>query len=80
MDALELKKEFHELIDRVDNTSLLSAFYDALKKRISLKEGQLWRNLTKEQQEELLLAFEESEDPQNLISHDDMIKKNKRWL
>jgi len=42
----------------------------------SEKEGLLWKRLTTEDQEELLLALEESEDPDNLISHDEMKKKH----
>jgi hypothetical protein len=33
--------------------------------------------LNKEEQEELLLAVEESEDPDNLISHSNMNEKHK---
>jgi len=46
----------------------------------SEKEGQLWNCLTIEDQEELLLVLEESEDPNNLISHDEMKKKHQKWL
>ena len=42
----------------------------------SAKEGRLWERLTIQEREELLLALEESEDPKNLISHDEMKKKH----
>ncbi len=80
MNTLELKKDFHSLIDSIDNESLLSGFYDLLKRRISGKEGKLWDGLTKEEREELNLAFEESEKRENLISHDKMRKKHEKWL
>ncbi len=80
MNTVELKRNFHNLIENIDNDNLLSNFYDLIKKRISSKEGQLWNRLTNEEQEELLLAFEESKDPQNLISHEEMKKKHKKWL
>ena len=80
MNTIELKKNFHNLIDSIDNVSLLADFYDLLKKRLSGDEGRLWKNLTKIEQEELLMAFEESEDPDNLISHEDMRKKHEKWL
>jgi len=80
MNTLELKKDFHNLIDSIDNESLLSDFYALIKRRISGKEGKLWKGLTKKEQEELNLAFEESKKPENLISHEEMRKKHKKWL
>jgi len=46
----------------------------------SEEDGLIWKYLTPEDQEELLLALEESEDPKNLISHDEMKKKHQNWL
>jgi hypothetical protein len=80
MNTIELKKNFHILIDSIDNENLLISFYDLIKKRSSTKEGQLWCRLTKAEQEELLMAFEESDNPENLISHDEMVTKHKKWL
>ncbi len=80
MNTVELKKDLHNLIDSIDNVNLLSNFYDLIKKRLSSKEGQLWNRLTKKEQEELLLALEESENPKNLISHEEMKNKHEKWL
>ena len=80
MSTLKLKKDFHNLIDSIENENLLSDFYTLIKRRISGKEGKLWKGLTTKEQEELNLAFEESQKPENLISHDEMKKKHKKWL
>jgi len=80
MNTLELKKSFHLLIDSIDNEDLLASFYDLIKKRSSTKEGQLWSRLTYEEQEELIKALEESENPEYLISNDEMKKKHNKWL
>ena len=80
MNTIELRKNFHLLIDSIENENLLISFYDLIKKRSSANEGQLWNRLTKQEQEELLLALEESKNPDNLISHDEMKKKHKEWL
>ena len=80
MNTLELKKNFHNLIDSIDNESLLSDFYVLIKRRITGKEGKLWKGLTKKEQEELNLAFEESEKPENLLSLEKMRKKHEKWL
>ena len=80
MNALEIKKDFHQLIDRIENESLLNNFYTLIKRRISAKEGKLWNSLTKEGQEELILSFEESEEAENLINQETMKKKHNKWL
>ncbi len=80
MNTIELKKDFHNLIDSIDNENLLSNFYDLLKRRISDKEGKLWKGLTEKEREELNLAFDESEKPENLISHKTMREKHEKWL
>lgn len=80
MNAIELKKNFHLLIDSIDNENLLVSFYDLIKKRSSTKEGQLWGRLTTQEQEELISALKESENPENLISHEEMVKKHRKWL
>ena len=74
MDTLELKRSFHQLIDSIDNDDLLLDFYELLKNRTSVKEGQLWRNLSKTEKDELLTSLEESKSSYNLISHAEMKK------
>lgn len=76
MNAIELKKSFHLLIDSIDNENLLIKFYDIIKKKSSANDGRLWERTTNQEREELLLALEESEDPNNLINHDEMKKKH----
>jgi hypothetical protein len=80
MSTIELKNNFHKLIDSIDNENLLMSFYDILKSRTEIKDGQLWSHLGKKEQEELLLAFEESENIDNLIDNKVMKKKHKKWL
>ena len=62
------------------NENLLLNFYQLLKSRSTAMEGQLWKKLTKEEKDELLTAFEESKEEYNLISHEEMKKKHKKWL
>lgn len=80
MNTIELKQNFHQLIDSIDNKKLLHNFYDLLKKRSSAKEGQLWDKLSAQEQEELLISLEESKNPDNLIDHEEMRKRHKKWL
>lgn len=80
MNTIELKKSFHQLIDSIDNENLLINFYDLIKKRSSAKEEQLWNKLSNQEQKELLLSLEESKNPENLIDHEEMKMKHKKWL
>ena len=80
MNTLELKKDFHHLIDSIENENLLASFYDLMKRRLLNQEGKLWKGLTEKEREELTKAFEESEKLENLVSHEDMRKKHEKWL
>ncbi len=80
MTTIELKKNFHQLIDSIENEDLLANFYDLIKKRSTTKDGELWNRLTYQEQEELITALGESENPEYLISNDEMKKKHSKWL
>jgi len=80
MNTLELRRNFHLLIDSIDNENILFKFYELILNKKSEKENVLWNNLTNEQRRELNLAFEESEESKNLISNDELKKKHKKWL
>ena len=80
MNTTEIKRNLHNLIDSINNEHVLHNYYELLKRHANDEEGTLWSRLTKTEQDELLLALEESEDSQNLISHSDMKKKHAKWL
>ncbi len=80
MTTIELKNNFHHLIDSIENENLLLRFYELMKSRSISKEGKLWSRLSKEEQDELLMALAESDKEEYLISHDKMMKKHKKWL
>ena len=80
MKPSDIRSNFHNLIDRIDNESLLMKFYDLMIKSTTSKEGQLYKQLTKEQKSLLMLAEEESNNPDNLISYNQQKKKHQKWL
>jgi hypothetical protein len=80
MNTPELKKNFHNLIDHIDNESILISFYELMKKKATSADGKLWGRLTREDQESLLLTLEESEQSYNVIDHEEMKKKHGKWL
>jgi len=75
--ATSIKQKLHTLIDNIDNESLLTQVYELIYKKNSSKEGDLWNKLTLQQQEEVLLSLEESNDTNNLISNDGVKKSIK---
>lgn len=77
MEAIELKSNIHKIVDGIQNEQLLKTIYDFLKVRETNKPGQLWDSLTAEQKEEVLLAYDESEDERNLIDREKVFKRTK---
>jgi len=75
MTAIELKNNFHHLIDSIENENLLQKFYELMLKKRSTKDGSLWVKLSPEEVNELLEADKESEDAQNLIPDKEVRKK-----
>jgi len=80
MTTIELKNNFHHLIDSIENENLLQEFYELMLRKSASKAGSLWAMLSKDEIEELLLANEETENPENLIPHEEMKKKYSKWL
>ncbi len=80
MNTFELKNNFHNLIDSISNDNVLSMFYSIMTRVQQEKDGKLWARLTTEEQDELIRADIESNDPINLIPHSEIQKKHKKWL
>ena len=73
------REALHHIIDNMDEAEI-KGFY-ALAKRISNRQsGELWNSLTEEQKEELCLAFDESLNDGNLISHEEAKQQHSKWL
>lgn len=77
MGTVELKSNLHKLVDRIEDERLLRAIYSFLEKREKSEDGQMWKQLTDEQKQEVLRAFEESEDDENLMDDEDFWKNLK---
>ena len=77
MGTIELKSNIHKIVDGIQNEQLLETIYDFLKVREADKPGRLWDSLTKEQKQEVLLAYDESEDENNLIDREKVFRRAK---
>ena len=81
MNALELKGSIIDTIARVNDLALLDELNQLVHKFIKLKQGtDWWDELTPEQQEELQLAIEESDDESNLVSEEEANEMIQKWL
>ncbi len=77
MSTSELKSNLHALIDGIDNQELLQSIYEILDARKHGETGSLWGSLTDDQKNEVLEAFDESEQEDNLIPHAQVLKELK---
>lgn len=80
MNTLELKSNFHKLIDSIDNENILSSFYEIMSSANSHSEGSLWARLSPEERQELIEIEKETQNDDNLISHSEIKEKHRRWL
>lgn len=78
MSALEIKDEFHSLIDRIRDKEMLKKFFHLME---SANEPTItWESLPESERAEILLSDEETNSDDNLISHEEMMKKYSKWL
>ena len=80
MNAIEIKTNFHNLIDQISDEQLLIKLYQIMEQASTIKDGQLWNRLTEEEQIELLKIEREVQSGQGLISNEQMKAKHKKWL
>lgn len=74
MGTIELKSNIHKIVDQIQSEQFLQAIYDFLKTSEKNKSSRLWDTLTEQQKQEVLLAFDESDDESNLLDRDQVFK------
>jgi hypothetical protein len=77
---MTIKDNFHHLIDSIDNEELLKACYQLMERIRDEQNGHLWNSLGESQQKELLAAYAESFDEENLLSHEAVKRQHEKWL
>ena len=80
MNIIEIKTNFHHLIDQMSDEQLLIKLYHIMEQASSTKDGQLWNRLTEDEQIELLKIEREVQSGKGLISNEQMQAKHKKWL
>jgi hypothetical protein len=77
---MKTKEDFHKLIDEITDEEALKSYFQLVQKLNDNQTGELWNKLNSEEKEELLLSYQESFNPGNLISHEQVRKQHSRWL
>jgi hypothetical protein len=57
---MRTKEQFHKLIDLIEDEEVLIGYFNLIQKLNQNQTGKLWNSLTDEQQEDLVLSFDES--------------------
>ena len=80
MATIDIKTNFHKLIEHINNDKILTLFYDILENASKVKDGQLWNQLSDEERQELLRIDLETDDEKELIPHSKVQEKHRKWL
>lgn len=80
MGTIELKHEFHDLIDRIKDKTILEKFFYLMESAEKSTSGSLLDKLSDKEKDELFSADDESAVKSNLISNESMKKKHNKWL
>ena len=79
METIELKSQLHRLIDQLNDPVILDQYYEEIKRIVNLSKSGLWDSLNEDQKQEVLLSFEESENDDNLVDHETVMRKYNQW-
>ena len=77
---MKVKEKFHRLIDAIEDEEMLKVYYDLVSQLKTQEAVELYQGLTKEQKLELDLAYNESFDSSNLLTHEEVKARHEKWL
>ena len=80
MSIVELKKRCQGLIEEIDDKTFLEDFYETFKFFRENKDVDFWNELTDDHKKELEESWAESENSENLIPHEQVMREAKEWL
>ncbi|MEX0813870.1 MAG: hypothetical protein WD048_16750 [Chitinophagales bacterium] len=73
---MKVKEDFHKLIDNINDEEVLLSYFKLIQSLNKNQAGNLWNTLSSEEKKDLLLSYEESLNPDQLISHDSVKKSD----
>lgn len=74
MKTTELKKDLHDLVDKIENEELLQSILSLLRYNEKQIPERHCRLLSEQQKQDLFASYEESEDEDSLIAREDFLK------
>ncbi|SMD36784.1 hypothetical protein SAMN04488029_3068 [Reichenbachiella faecimaris] len=77
---MKTRQQFHHLIDGIKDEEKLEAYFDLIQSLNNRTNGELWNTLSKFEQEELLISYDESNSPENLVPHSLVKEQHGKWL
>tara|TARA_R110001592_G_scaffold108190_1_gene302619 strand:+ start:169 stop:408 length:240 start_codon:yes stop_codon:yes gene_type:complete len=77
---MRTKEDFHKLIEKIEDEEVLKGYFKLIQRLNNNQTGELWDGLSPAEKEELLLSYDESFDPNNLVSHEEVKKQHNKWL
>ena len=77
---MKIKDDFHHLIDTIEDEQLLKNYYQLIQTMNKNSDGTLWSALNEEEKKELLIAYDESFDEKNLLTHEQVKLQHEKWL
>jgi hypothetical protein len=75
MEINILKDNIHQLVDQIQSPQLLEDYFQEMKVILLKTNSSAWDTLSDAQKREVLLSYEESENDENLLDHNDMMSK-----
>lgn len=81
MSNLELKGGILEMIAKVNDNATLEELKDLVTKFMGqhISDTDYWKELSEDEKTELEIAIKESEDEENHVSHEEVMKKYMKW-
>ncbi len=80
MDMLDIKNNFHHLIESIDDEAVLLNFYLLMKTQLSENDTLSIDTLSAKQYKVLMEAFDESFNDDNLMANEAIKQKYNKWL
>ena len=78
MDVTELRADLHNMIDKISDKNILKALRTLLYEKAASK-ADWWDTISQEEQEEIEQGLSEA-DRGEVISHEEVMKRYKKWL
>lgn len=78
MDIIELRADLHNMIDKISDSSILYAVRTILSGK-SVNQADWWDTISEEERDEIKQGLAEA-DRGELIPHEEVMAKYKKWL